>query len=152
MSFEANERLAIGTLTKTALLANDAYLVANFPYADAPFRWLLAYDQIIQPYALRERTLAGTDATFGGLTWQWDFGLLSDRMLAYLCVDLAQYQLTPEVTVLTRNRLSMGGDQWVALNARMRIPDLNSEGLQPRAGIAFTSAVVTFFNARMAAP
>lgn len=147
------ERLAIGeTLTKTALLADDDYLISNFPYEarqNAPF---IAYGQVVAPYSEKFQVADGSERHYGKLNFTFTFNIMDDELFEYLWITKAAYNPSPLVTIGVINRLYPGSDKYVAINARLRFPDLTDEGLKPVNNRWFDNPVFTIFNGEYAAP
>lgn len=146
------ERLAFGTLTKTALLANDDYLVSSFPYSDRPNAPFVGYPEIVTPYVERYQTGAGNERYYGKLNWQWSLNLTDAALWEYLYVTEAAYDPTPIVTVLTKNLFYPGGDKYVAIVAFMRFPPMTPDGVKPVAGKFFDNPLLEFYGGEYAAP
>lgn len=141
-------RLAFGTLTSTALLADSTNIVSSFPYASPGYSWFVAYDSLVTPYITRSRVVDNTDRMFGKLNFQWGFNILNDAQWYWLWVTKAANNPTPAVTVYARNRFysATSASQWVAINCKMRFPELRAEGLTPVNDVWFTAPLFTFYD------
>jgi hypothetical protein len=147
-------RLAFEVLTRTQLLANNAYIVESFPHADTGYGWGVAADSLVTPYFQIDRTGANTAKTLGGIHFDWTLFPLSKRMWYYLWVEKANYNLTPTVTVLTLDSINNFNEasQWVAVVCKMDFGGLTADILQPQGELFFTPQKVKFFDGYYAAP
>lgn len=144
-----NERLAIGTLTEAAILANDAYLIRNFPRHNIKNRtgWVMGYDLIATPYTRSAMTLSGDVKKSGKIRFEFTLGILDTPQLRYLYVILFAYRLSQDCTLYIRDRLSGNDDNtYITLNGKVRLPEFTSEGLQPDQGRFYDNPVFTFYN------
>ena len=140
-------RLAAGTVTEKALLADSSNIITSFPVQSdqivPTFAWLAASDDIIQPYATRIQALDKSVGRFGNSSTILRFGVLTQEMWAYLDTTFfgkvaATDTLPTEsalVTVYLRDRVETGTLELKAYSATMIRPPIEFDAVHPHAGI-----------------
>lgn len=149
-----NERLAVGTLSEADILADDNYLIRNFPRYNAKNKtgWVMGYDLIATPYTRSTMTLSGDVKKSGKIGFEFTLGILDTAQLRYLYVTLFAYRLSQDCTLYIRDRLSDNDDDtYITLNGMVRLPELTSEGLLPHLNRFYDKPTFTFYNGVFAA-
>lgn len=139
-------RLKMGTVTIANIQADANAIVEDFPHRSGIASWQVAEDGLVKTYERTIRSLNGRIVRVGGFSTVWRFANLNNRMLRYLFYDLAASDPSPLVTIQTRNRTINDADVWTVINARMVLPEIDLDGLNPRAGTYFSPVEVRFVN------
>jgi len=118
-------RLAPGTVSYATLTSTAGYLVSSFPNTGVVNSWSVATNGVIALYRDRVLSPSGVAIGLGGLSLNWDFGILNREQAQYFLDTYAAGALTAAVTLYTwrfNNQSASGnGRNWVALTALMRV-------------------------------
>lgn len=141
-------RLAAGSLTSTAILADDDYLVTNFP----GYPWMVDSHNVVTPYVERELTLSNVYKRQGYPNFYWDVQVSDASQFNYLYGSIWGSVDSTSVTVVTRDLTAGSGtaDQWVALYCKAVLPEFTPDGLEVFSGEIFYNYRIQFYEASYA--
>jgi hypothetical protein len=143
-------RLAAGTITELALLADDSNIITNFPAQSdqvlPTYAWLPASFDIVQPYVSRVQALDRSMGRFGKGRATLRLAVLTQEMWHYMdqtffskgSAEGDEPNESAAVTVYVRDRLQTGTLEWAAYHATMIRPEITFEAIHPHAVIYHT--------------
>lgn len=149
------QRLAYGHITASALLADDEYILANFPNTGLSNSWMAATDGVVATYQAKTRTPSRKVYALGLPYFDWRFSVLNREQVEYLIDTIfPDGGLSSPVTVMTYrfNNQSASGDarDWCIVQATAEIIggqtsdttiNVNDLWYQEFAGLRFTGCV-----------